>query len=65
MSAATSSRTRRFQATLREESNVTSLELFFVLALTQCTALMANEPTWVGLAKGLLLLGVLWWAWVG
>ncbi|MEJ7656078.1 MAG: low temperature requirement protein A [Thermoleophilaceae bacterium] len=68
MSAATSSRTRRFQATLRE-SNVTSLELFFdlvfVLALTQCTALMANEPTWVGLAKGLLLLGVLWWAWVG
>ncbi len=69
MSAATSSRTRRFQATLREESNVTPLELFFdlvfVLALTQCTALMADEPTWTGLAKGLLVLGALWWAWVG
>jgi low temperature requirement protein LtrA len=36
-----------------------------VLALTQCTALMAEEPTWEGLAKGLLVLGVLWWAWVG
>ena len=37
----------------------------FVLALTQCTALMADEPTWEGLAKGLLVLGVMWWAWVG
>jgi low temperature requirement protein LtrA len=36
-----------------------------VLALTQCTALMADEPTWEGLAKGLLVLGALWWAWVG
>jgi low temperature requirement protein LtrA len=40
-------------------------DLVFVLALTQCTALMAKEPTWQGLAKGLLVLGVLWWAWVG
>ena len=37
----------------------------FVLAITQCTALMAHEPTWEGLAKGLLVLAVLWWAWVG
>lgn len=36
-----------------------------VLAFTQCTALMADEPTWEGLAKGLLVLGVLWWSWVG
>ena len=47
---------------------MTPLELFFdlvfVLALTQCTALMAGEPTWSGLAKGLLILGVLWWSWV-
>ncbi|MCA1689075.1 MAG: low temperature requirement protein A, partial [Actinobacteria bacterium] len=47
----------------------TPLELFFdlvfVLALTQCTALMAAEATWAGLAKGLLVLAVLWWAWVG
>ena len=46
-----------------------SLELFFdlvfVLALTQCTALMSDEPTWSGVAKGMLILGVLWWAWVG
>ncbi len=26
---------------------------------------MAEEPTWEGLAKGMLVLGVLWWAWVG
>ena len=40
-------------------------DLVFVLALTQSTALMAKQPTWEGLAKGLLVLGVLWWAWVG
>ena len=38
-------------------------DLVFVLALTQCTALMAADPTWEGLAKGLLVLGVLWWSW--
>ncbi len=56
-------------AELRSEERVTPLELFFdlvfVLALTQCTALMAKEPTWSGLAKALLILGMLWWAWVG
>jgi low temperature requirement protein LtrA len=56
-------------AVLREDSRVTPLELFFdlvfVLAITQCTALMADEPTWRGLAKGVLVLGVLWWSWVG
>jgi low temperature requirement protein LtrA len=40
-------------------------DLVFVLTLTQCTALMAAQPTWQGLAKGLLALGILWWAWVG
>jgi low temperature requirement protein LtrA len=59
----------RLTAVLREEERVTPLELFFdlvfVLALTQCTALMAGEPTWTGLAKGLAVLGVLWWSWVG
>jgi low temperature requirement protein LtrA len=56
-------------AVLRTGERVTPLELFFdlvfVLALTQCTALLADNPTWEGLAQGLLLLGVLWWAWVG
>jgi low temperature requirement protein LtrA len=62
-------RSHGLTAVLREESRVTPLELFFdlvfVLALTQCTALMANEPTWTGLAKGMLVLGVMWWSWVG
>ncbi len=48
---------------------MTPLELFFdlvfVLAITQCTALMADSPTWEGIAKGLLVLGVLWWSWGG
>ena len=59
----------RLSARLREEERVTPLELFFdlvfVLAITQCTALMATDPTWSGLAQGLLVLGMLWWAWVG
>ena len=59
----------RLAAVMRERESVTPLELFFdlvfVLALTQCTALMAAEPTWGGLTKGLLVLGMLWWCWVG
>jgi low temperature requirement protein LtrA len=59
----------RVTAVLRSEERVTPLELFFdlvfVLALTQCTALMAAVPSWEGLAQSMLILGVLWWAWVG
>ncbi len=54
---------------MREGERVTPLELFFdlvfVLALTQCTTLMVRTPTWVGLLKGMLVLGMLWWSWVG
>jgi len=54
---------------LREGERVTPLELFFdlvfVLAITQCTSLMAHHPTWSGLAQGLLVLGMLWWSWTG
>jgi low temperature requirement protein LtrA len=61
--------TSRLSAARREGERVTPLELFFdlvfVLAITQCTALMSHHPTWSGLAQGLLVLGVLWWAWVG
>jgi low temperature requirement protein LtrA len=61
--------TGRMTPVFRSEDRVTPLELFFdlvfVLAITQCTALMARHPTWEGLAQGLLVLGVLWWAWVG
>ena len=66
---AASRRVRRLTAAMREGETVSPLELFFdlvfVLAFTQCTALMSDEPTWEGLAKGLLVLGVLWWCWVG
>ncbi|HEY6145996.1 MAG TPA: low temperature requirement protein A [Solirubrobacterales bacterium] len=59
----------RLSAVRREGERVTPLELFFdlvfVLAITQCTALMSHDQTWSGMAQGLLILGVLWWAWVG
>ncbi|MGD9736758.1 MAG: low temperature requirement protein A [Solirubrobacterales bacterium] len=59
----------RLSAARREGERVTPLELFFdlvfVLAITQCTALMSHHPSWSGLVQGLLVLGVLWWAWVG
>lgn len=46
---------------------MTPLELFFdlifVFAITQVTGFVAEDPTWAGLAKGLVVLGVLWWAW--
>jgi low temperature requirement protein LtrA len=49
------------------EERVTPLELFFdlifVFALTQVTGLVVEDPTWAGLTKGVLVLGVLWWGW--
>jgi low temperature requirement protein LtrA len=68
---ATGDQTRpsRLSATLRDGERVTPLELFFdlvfVLAITQCTALMSHHPNWSGIAQGLLVLGMLWWAWTG
>ena len=59
----------RVAVVLREGERVSPLELFFdlvfVLAITQCTALMAADPTWNGVARGLVVLGLLWWSWVG
>lgn len=55
------------QLTRRSNATVLPLELFFdlvfVLAVTQCTALMAANPTWSGMGQGLLALTALWWAW--
>ena len=69
VSTVLSSRAPRMSAVMREGEEVTPLELFFdlvfVLALTQCTTLMVTTPTWLGLLKGLLVLGMLWWSWVG
>jgi low temperature requirement protein LtrA len=69
MEASPGNRHSRLSAVRREGERVTPLELFFdlvfVLALTQCTALMSHDQSWSGLAQGLLVLAVLWWAWVG
>ena len=49
------------------EHQVTPLELFFdlvfVFAITQVTSLLANDPTWPGVLRGMLVLAALWWAW--
>jgi low temperature requirement protein LtrA len=59
----------RLAPALRETARVSPLELFFdlvfVLALTQCTALMAEQPTWDGVGKAMLILTLLWWSWSG
>ena len=53
----------------QREQRVTPLELFFdlvfVYAITQVTQLMSHDPTWRGVARGVLVLAALWWAWTG
>jgi low temperature requirement protein LtrA len=53
----------------RQQAVVTPLELFFdlvfVFALTQVTAYMADELSWHGLLRGVLVISLLWWAWTG
>jgi low temperature requirement protein LtrA len=50
-----------------DEHRVTPLELFldlvFVFAITQVTTLLADDPTWGGVLRGMLVLAALWWAW--
>jgi low temperature requirement protein LtrA len=69
VTTAASTRVPRINPVMREEERVTPLELFFdlvfVLAITQCTALMAGDPSWTGVLEALLILGVLWWSWAG
>jgi low temperature requirement protein LtrA len=49
------------------EHQVTPLELFFdlvfVFAITQVTSRLADDPTWAGVLRGMLVLAALWWAW--
>lgn len=51
------------------DTSVSPLELFFdlvfVFALTQVTAMMADDLTASGLVRGMLVLALLWWSWVG
>ena len=46
------------------EHQVTPLELFFdltfVFAITQVTVLLAADPSWRGVFRGLLVLAALW-----
>jgi low temperature requirement protein LtrA len=63
------SRARRLSAELRQQETVKPLELYFdlvfVLGFTQCTALMAANPSWEAVGQGMLVLGALWLAWAG
>ena len=47
--------------------NASTLELFFdlvyVFAITQVVSVIHSDPTAAGLAKGALLLALLWWTW--
>ena len=56
-------------APVSEDARVTPIELFFdlvfVFSLTQVTALMASDLTPHGVLRGLLVLALLWWCWVG
>jgi low temperature requirement protein LtrA len=69
MASVSEGRSTHLRAVLRQGERVMPLELFFdlvfVLAITQCTTLMSHEPTWTGLGRGVLILGLLWWSWVG
>ena len=51
------------------ERRVGVLELFFdlvfVLAITQVTGFLASHLTWSGMLEGGVILGLMWWAWVG
>lgn len=62
-------RQRARTVALDEHASVTSIELFFdlvfVFALTQVTALMAGDLTASGAIRGILVVSVLWWCWVG
>jgi low temperature requirement protein LtrA len=50
-----------------DEHQVTPLELFFdlvfVFTMTQVTSMLADDATWSGVLRGMLVLAALWWAW--
>ena len=56
-------------ATGGQDRGVSTLELFFdlvfVYGITQVTAYLAADHSSAGFVQGLLLLALLWWAWVG
>ena len=54
-------------AAVDHEHSVTPRELFFdlvfVFAFTQVATLLADDPTFAGIGRGVLVLAALWWAW--
>ncbi|WP_157744376.1 low temperature requirement protein A [Micromonospora viridifaciens] len=58
---------RAIQPAVQRAVGVAPKELFFdlvfVYAFIQVTSLMAADPTWHGLVRGLVVLAVLWWVW--
>jgi low temperature requirement protein LtrA len=54
-------------AAVEHEHRVTPRELFFdlvfVFAFTQVATLLADDPTFAGIGRGVLVLAALWWAW--
>ena len=54
-------------AAVDQEHRVTPRELFFdlvfVFAFTQVATLLANDPTFAGIGRSVLVLAALWWAW--
>jgi low temperature requirement protein LtrA len=69
MEAQAESTARRLSTVMREGERVMPLELFFdlvfVLALTQCTALMVDHMSWEGVGQAMVVLALLWWTWTG
>ena len=67
MQAVSTERHPRMQA-VAEDARVTPIELFFdlvfVFAITQVTSLMGTGSR-LGIVRGLLVLSLLWWCWVG
>jgi hypothetical protein len=60
---------RRARIESRGNHSVSTLELFFdlvfVFALTRVTDLMAEDTTGTTFLRGVLILCVMWWCWVG
>ncbi len=58
---------RRSVAPVEHEHRVTPRELFFdlvfVFAFTQVATLLAEDPTFPGIGRSVLVLAALWWAW--
>jgi low temperature requirement protein LtrA len=52
---------------VEREHRVTPRELFFdlvfVFAFTQVTTLLAHDPTFSGIGRGVLVIAALWWPW--